>query len=323
MKISKLALIALLGGALMTFGCSEDTSETGGSGGTAGTGGTAGEGGGGGTGPLACAEVDPSCTNGEVDPTDENCVPALATPPTADVCDGTESLENPTECATTGTTVTHQLTQLEILTDCNLGYDLDGCAGVSCLNGGLAPGEGLDGVDNALAGLAPTLVTVGGNLGGVNQAFYDAVCSGVIDLALRVDANVEAGCATVELLVNGTAAGTVLLNVGPMVEGAVCASGTIGDLPISIGEPGMAVDGAIGNAVVRVSITPDTGFSNGTLGGTVDQATAAAIADLLIDGGSAVVVQVLDINDDLSGDVGTACNALSLTLTIGGVVEAQ
>jgi hypothetical protein len=33
------------------------------------------------------------------------------------------------------------------------------------------------------------------------------------------------------------------------------------------------------------------------------------------------VVQVLDINDDLSGDVDTACNALSLTLTIGGVVE--
>ena len=113
------------------------------------------------------------------------------------------------------------------------------------------------------------------------------------------------------------------MNLGAVTEGAVCASGTIGDLPISIGEPGMAVDGSIGNAVVRVSITPDAGFSNGTLGGTVDQATAAAIADLLIDGGSAVVVQVLDINDDLSGDVGTACNALSLTLTIGGVVEAQ
>ncbi|MBT8464473.1 MAG: hypothetical protein KJO57_07300 [Deltaproteobacteria bacterium] len=315
MNISKLALIALLGGALMAFGCSDDTSTTP-------AGGSGGEGGAGGTGPLACAEVDPSCSNGDVDPTDENCDPALATPPTADVCDGTESLENPTECATTGTTVTHQLTQLQILTDCNAGYDLDGCSGVSCLNGGLAPGEGMMGVDNALAGLAPTLVTVGGNLGGVNQAFYDAVCSGVIDLGLRVDANVEAGCATVELLVNGTAAGTVLLNVGPVVEGAVCASGTIGDLPIAIGPPGESVDGSIGNAVLRVSITPAEGFSNGTLGGTVDQTTAAAIADLLIDGGSAVVAQVLDINDDLSGDVGTACNALSLTLTIGGVVPA-
>ena len=318
MKISKLALIALLGGALMAFGCSDDSSTTP----AGGSGGAGGAGGAGGTGPLVCAEVDPSCQNGEVDPTDENCVPALATPPTADVCDGTESLENPTECATTGTTVTHQLTQLQILTECNAGYDLDGCAGVSCLNGGLAPGEGMMGVDNALAGLAPTLVTVGGNLGGVNQAFYDAVCSGVIDLGLRVDANVEAGCATVELLVNGTAAGTVLLNVGPVVDGAVCASGALGDLPIAIGEPGMAVDGSIGNAVLRVSITPAEGFSNGTLGGTVDQTTAAAIADLLIDGGSAVVAQVLDINDDLSGDVGTACNALSLTLTIGGVVPA-
>jgi len=320
MKISKLALIALLGSALMAFGCSEDTAPTG----TGGTGGTAGEGGGGGTGPLACAEVDPSCTNGEVDPTDENCMPALATPPTADVCDGTESLENPTECAASGNpAVTHQLTQMEIFTDCNVGYDLDGCAGVSCLNGGLAPGEGIDGVDNALAGLAPTLVTVGGNLGGVNQAFYDAVCSGVIDIALRVDANVEAGCATVELLIDGTAAGTVLLNLGALTEGAVCASGTIGTIPLSIGEPGMVESGTIGNAVLRVTVTPDAGFSNGTLGGTVDSVTAAAIADLLIDGGSAVVAQVLDINDDLSGDVGTTCNALSMTLTLGGVVEAQ
>ncbi|MBT8467640.1 MAG: hypothetical protein KJN97_02725 [Deltaproteobacteria bacterium] len=315
MKISKLALIALLGGVLMAFGCSEDSSTTP-------AGGAGGEGGMGGSGPLACAEVDPSCTNGDVEATDENCDPALPAPPTADVCDGTESLVNPTECTTTGTTVTHQLTQLAILADCNAGYDLDGCAGVSCLNGGLAPGEGTNGVDNALAGLAPTLTTVGGNLGGVNQAFYDAVCSGVIDLGLVVDANLEEGCATVELLVGGTAAGTVLLNVGPVVDGAVCASGALGALPISIGEPGMAIDGAIGNTVLRVSITPDAGFSNGTLGGTVDAATAAGIADALIDGGSAVVAQVLDINDDLSGDVGTACNALSLTLTIGGVVDA-
>ena len=38
MKISKLALIALLGGALMAFGCSSDSNNTGGSAGTPGTG---------------------------------------------------------------------------------------------------------------------------------------------------------------------------------------------------------------------------------------------------------------------------------------------
>lgn len=168
--------------------------------------------------------------------------------------------------------------------------------------------------------MGPTLNIVNSNLGDLNQAFYDAVCAGVIDLALRVDANVEAGCATVELLVNGTAAGTVLLNLGAVTDGAVCASGTIGDIPLSLGEPGMTVEGAIGNAVLRVSVTPDAGFSNGTLGGTVDEATATAIANALFEGASAVIDPIFDINDDLSGDVDTACNALSLTLTIGGVV---
>ncbi len=288
MKISKLALIALLGSALMAFGCSEDTS----------TPGAGGEGGGGGTVPLACIEVDPACGNGTVEPTDENCEPALPTPPTADVCDGTESLDNPATCTETGTVVTHKLTQLELFPDCNIGYDLDGCAGTSCLNGGLASGEGMDGVDNALAGLGPVLDTVGGNLGGVNQAFYDGVCAGTIDLGFAVDANPEENCATVDLLVDGVAAGTVLLNVSAPTDGAVCASGTIGAIPLNIGE----VTGAIGNSVVRVTIS-EGGFSNGTLGGTVDAATAVPIAELLQEGAGVIVAQVLDINDDLSGDI--------------------
>ena len=48
MKISKLALLALLGGALVAFGCGDDSSTSG----TAGTGGTAGGGGGGGEGGM-------------------------------------------------------------------------------------------------------------------------------------------------------------------------------------------------------------------------------------------------------------------------------
>ena len=92
MKISKLALIALLGGALMAFGCSDDTVDGGGSGGTGGTGGTAGEGGGGGTGPTRASRSQQAAPTATSIATDENCEPALATPPTADVCDGTESL---------------------------------------------------------------------------------------------------------------------------------------------------------------------------------------------------------------------------------------
>jgi hypothetical protein len=327
MNISKLALIALLGGALMAFGCSSDSGTTAGSGGSAGTGGTAGGGGDGGMGgaggePIACVELPGTCANGDIDAIEETCM--LAEAPDADVCDGTESLENPATCSTTGTVVTHQLSLMQILGDCNAGYDLDSCAGNSCQLGGLAPGEGEGGVDNALAGLAPVLVNVGGNLGGVNQAFHDALCSGDLDLALAVDANLDEGCANVDLVVDGETAGSVILNVGTVVDGAVCASGSLGTIPIVIvGDSGDPVAGTMANAVLRATIVPDTGFGNGVLGGTVDSTTAAGIADALIDGGSAVVAQVLDINDDLSGDVATACNALSLTLDVGGVVVEE
>jgi hypothetical protein len=42
----------------------------------------------------------------------------------------------------------------------------------------------------------------------------------------------------------------------------------------------------------------------------------------LNDGGSAVVAQVLDIQDDLSGDVTANCDSLSMTLQMGGVPAA-
>ena len=60
MNISKLALIALLGGALMAFGCGDDGGGTGGTGGSGGTGGTAGgggEGGQGGTGGMPSVDA--------------------------------------------------------------------------------------------------------------------------------------------------------------------------------------------------------------------------------------------------------------------------
>jgi len=331
MKISKLALIALLGSALMAFGCSDSDNGTGGSGGSAGTGGTAGGGGEAGVGgdvpPPECIPAENMCSNGEIDPTVPCC--ELATPPdVADVCTGSESLENPASCTATGEVVTHQLTVFEIAGDCNIGYDLDSCDGVSCINGGLAPGEGVAGVDNALAGLAPVLAGVGGNLGGVNQAFSDALCglSGdacdqqvtPLDIQFGVDANLEEGCANVDLILDGVAAGTVILNVGPVTDGLVCASGTLGSIPLEIG----GTAGQFDNAVVRMTIAPADGFANGVLGATVPADTAVAIAEALLEGAGAVVGQVFDINADLSGDNEAGCDSLSSTYSIGGVVVA-
>ncbi|MGB5701334.1 MAG: hypothetical protein WBM48_00835, partial [Polyangiales bacterium] len=251
----------------------------------------------------------------------------LPTPPdVADVCTGDESLENPASCTATGSVVTHQLTVFEIAGDCNIGYNLDGCDGSSCIAGGLAPGEGVDGVDNALAGLAPVLAGVGGNLGGVNQAFSDALCglSGdtcedsvtTLDIQFGVDANLEEGCANVDLILDGEPAGSVILNVGPVTDGLVCASGTLGSIPLEIG----GTPGQFDNTVVRMTIAPDSGFANGVLGATVPADTAVAIAEALLAGAGAVVGQVFDINADLSGDTGSGCNSLSSTYSIGGVV---
>jgi hypothetical protein len=254
------------------------------------------------------------CANGSIDPTDENCDPALATPPTADVCDGTESVTNPTSCTPTGTTVTINLSQMEINGDCSSGYNLDSCDGYSCKIGGLAPSEGMDGVDNALAGLAPVLVGVGGNLGGVNQAFYDGICAGDIAIGLRIDANAAENCATVEVLDAGTAGDPITMNL----SSTGCLSGTIGTIPLNVA----GIPGSMGNAVLRATLS-EGGLSNGQLGATVDAVTAGSIADQLIDGGSAVVAQVLDINEDLSGNASVDCNALSMTLVVGGVIELQ
>jgi hypothetical protein len=326
MKISKLASIALLGGALMAFGCSDSDN---GSGGSAGTGGTAGGGGEGGAGgdvpPAACIPAETMCSNGEIGSITPCCT-LPAPPDIADVCDGTESLENPASCTATGSVVTHQLTVFQIAGDCNVGYDLDSCDGVSCINGGLAPGEGVDGVDNALAGLAPILAGVGGNLSGVNQAFSDALCgqSGdacdqpVTPLSIQfgVDANTEENCANVDLILGGEPAGTVILNLGPVTNGLVCASGTLGTIPLEIG----GTAGQFDNAVVRMTIAGGQGFANGVLGATVPADTAVAIAEALLEGAGAVVGQVLDINADLSGDNEAGCDSLSTAYSIGGVV---
>ena len=90
----------------------------------------------------------------------------------------------------------------------------------------------------------------------------------------------------------------------------------VGTIPLTIGD----VTGEFTNANVRMTVS-DQGFSDGLLSITIDEDTAKAIADALIEGGSQVVTQVLDINIDLAQDTSAACNALSATMMIGGVAE--
>ncbi len=119
MKISKLALIALLGSALMAFGCSDDEGTNGGTGG-GGTGG-GGTGGGGTGGVIACMEEAARCAPSVVEAV-VPCCELPAPPDDADACVGDESLgKSGGVCTSTGTVVTHRLTLLRSLGDCAVG----------------------------------------------------------------------------------------------------------------------------------------------------------------------------------------------------------
>jgi hypothetical protein len=277
-------------------------------------------------------------------------------PDQADACDGTEPIENPASCTVVGggsNAVTYQLTVMEVAGDCNAGYDIDSCDGGSCFPGGLAPAEGLDGVDNALTGLAPTLEGVGGNLSGVNQALADTICgmtddpaagtcSDDEDTACTVDADCTGDGATCNLddddcMLEGTPAnirfvidptpGEGCANVTVLADGSAsahilnlsddgCLSGTLGSIPLNIG----GINGSLDNTVVRMTVSPQ-GFSDGQMGATIDEMTAVGIMEALLEGGGAIAAQVLDINENLNQDTTAPCNAMSATFEIGGVAE--
>ena len=239
-------------------------------------------------------------------------------------CDGTESLSNPTSCTVQGNPVTYQLTSMEVETNCHVGYDIDGCDGSSCFPGGLAPFEGVGGVDNALGGLAPLLDAIGQNLGGVNQVFSDGICGMTRnddcmtsiahnDIKFVIDANPDENCANVTVRANGTASSPIL-----NLSDDGCVSGTLGDIPLTIGW----VEGQLSNTVVRMTVT-GAGFSGGQLGTTIDEQTAVDVMEAMVEGGGAVAAQVLDINASTppTKDTLAACNALSATLVIGGVAQ--
>ncbi len=285
--------------------CVGDDGGAGGSGGTAGSGGTGGA-------PRECVPSNSSCRNGDIDPIVEDPTCMLNEPPSlVDGCTGNESVINPVSCTATGNQAMHEVQLLAIAGDCNAGFDLDGCDGNSCRVGGLAPGEGLDGVDNALAGLAPVLAGVGGNLGGVDQVLYDGLCDGSIDWTFRIDPNPQENCVTVTPVYGGVPTNPIPMNL----TDTGCISGTLGTIPL----PLAGVQGELENAVLRGTGDATQGF-NVLLGATVADETAKAIAEALIQGGGAVVAQVFDISSDLEGNLSASCDALSISLNVGGTV---
>lgn len=272
-----------------------------------------------------CLPTDRICNDAPIGPIVPCCDHAV--PAQQNACVGDESIVNPTSCTPTGSTVTHRMTVLELAPSCQLGYDLDGCNGETCINGGLAPNEGLNGVDNALTGLGPVLRGVGADLSRFNQALSDSLC-GVrsssqglscaapiepAEVRFIIDANLEESCANVQVT-NGVETHDVILNLSKPTEGGtICASGSLGTIPLNF----LGMPAELRNAVARMTVSED-GFSNGWMGVTIDKDTAVAIGETILEGLGAVIGQVLDINEDLSGDNSDSCDALSATFLIGG-----
>ena len=294
--------------ALPVGGCSDETGD-GGSGGSAGSGGVGGEGG---VVGEACVPSERECVNSEIGPIEEMCEIVVPDQPSA--CDGTESTVNPTSCNASGNTVVHKLTQLQIVADCNTGYNLDGCDGFVCSTPlvGVAD-DGANGVDSALA-IVGSLVEQGfpgcdDALGRMDQALHDATCTGAIDIEIEVDTVPEEGCAVVRLSALGATSDPIPMKLSD--DG--CLSGTVGTIPISLGD----IQGAIENAAVRMTVS-SLGFSDGILGGTTRGDLLGAMLDETCEGSSAVAQQFADINADLSGNSLVQCDSLSMTLEIGG-----
>jgi len=350
--------------------------------GTGGTGGNGGTGGG-----VACAPGSSACQNGTIWSHFPCCEQPFPDQP--DACDGTESTVNPDSCSVIGgglNAITHKLSVMTVQGDCNVGYDLDSCNGTSCFKGGLAPSEGINAIDNAVAALAPTLEGVGGNLNRVNQAFSDVICGRTdddtrgtcwgggddgdpctsnddctpvtnarvcefdssvscasyvdclegdvgggecvnagtcnlddydcsitgtpADIRFVVDVNAAENCANVTVVADGEASAHIL-----NLSDDGCLSGALGTIPLTIG----GIEGNLANTTVRMTVSGQ-GFSDGLLGATMDDATAAAVMEAMLVGGGALAAQVLDIDASTPPENNTAaaCNALSATLNIAG-----
>ena len=256
----------------------------------------------------ACVPSEGECETSQIDPIEPIC--EIIVPDQPGACDGTESIANPSTCTASGAAVAYKLTRMQVAPDCDTGFDLDNCNGSSCMPGGLASPDGANGVDNGLGSSAMTWTQAfGADFGDLNQAFHEAICTGAIDIELVVDAGPEEGCALVTVSNAGMQGDPIPMRLSD--DG--CLSGTLGTIPLRIGD----VDGSIENAVVRMTISSQ-GFSDGILGGTADERTAGAMGEEIAAGGGAVVAQLFDIISPLAGASLVVCDALSLTLEVGG-----
>jgi hypothetical protein len=313
-------------GILVSFGCNGGGG--GGTGGVAGagggTGGMGGEGGqcggyGGGV-PIECiTPPETVCQNTSVEPVDPCCEPP-APPTQEDACVGDESLENPPNCTPSGPKTAYRLTSLKVAADCNIGFNLDACNGVTSCNPRPMASEGLGGVDNALATT---------DHGGINQLFVDAICGSTraqgpdcetaipkLDIELAIEVNALEQCANVTISASGSEVGSKILNLSDTTPaGTRCVSGWLGPIPLALGNAEIVLE----SWAVRMTVS-DSGFSDGLLGATLDTPDALSLAEAAIPNLGADIEQHFDISADLHA-TWCACDALSATFEIGGVAQ--
>ena len=360
MKMNRLALTALLGLALMAYGCSDDNGGTG-DGGTGG-GGTGGGGTGGGGGSEPVCETSPATPP----MLDDACV-TLAEPP---------SLTNPASCDTNGVApVDHQVTMLVSEKNINVGFNLDAkettracsggandgetCAtvadcpdglcvlsGTSCIQGGLSSADGANGIDNQVAALLPVLEGIGSNLDNLDAALEAALCvdpPATFDLVIRLAVSETADCANAQLVLGGTVvqacdtdsdnAGSVCSTSADCTNGACvdlavpmnfvssCLSGTLPiSVPISVPGETEPVPVLVDNFTITATVDQAQGFSNALFAGTVEGESAVALATVLNPDAGPVVAGTFDILQSLADEPSTACDSISLVVDAGGVV---
>jgi hypothetical protein len=135
-------------------------------------------------------------------------------------------------------------------------------------------------------------------------------------ITFEVNENPAAGCATVVVRTEGVEGMTTsFVNLSAANgDGNFCMSGKLK----AISMPLLDFDGDLGNPSIRATLSPD-GLSHGVLGATVDSETAVAIAKAISPIAASIVEATFDISSTLTQDTSATCDALSMTLEIGGV----
>lgn len=234
-------------------------------------------------------------------PLEDGCEPicVVPEPPSLpDACAGvTLDPENPPSCPATGNVVTYVVTKIAADPDAASGFDLDGTEGSSCVEGALTVPDAPGRVDNSLASV---------DLSRLNTELFNRACTGAVTTSFQVDANVEEACATVTVLDSGDVVASAELNLN-----GGCLHGTLDRFLLPLADEQAPLEN------VRLTAALDAaGFSNLTLGATANAFARRLIFDVL-DQADAYE----DIRADLDATGILQCDAMSLTLGLGGVVD--